>query len=259
MTHAARWPNALLAVLATLPAAVHAEGWTVSTGIEYSSGKYGDTQKTEMYNVPVTGKYETGLWTFRLSLPLVRITGPGNVVIVGDDVVTLPGGSAGRSTETGLGDLVGSAFYNVLDERTSKIGLDLGAKVKLGTADEDKGLGTGENDHAVQADVFKPIGAINAFGSLGYRFYGDPPGIDLRSVFYGSFGGTYPLSDGSSVGLAYDFRPPITDGGSRVSEATAFLSQRVSRDWRLQYYGVKGFSDGSPDFAIGVMLSHSYR
>jgi len=90
MTHAARWPNALLAVLAVLPAGVHAEGWTVSSGIEYSSGKYGDTQKTEMYNVPVTGKYETGLWTFRLSLPLVRVTGPGNVVLVGDDVVTLP-------------------------------------------------------------------------------------------------------------------------------------------------------------------------
>jgi hypothetical protein len=256
MTHVTLWPGALLAVLA---AAAHAEGLTVSTGIDYSSGNYGDTQKTEMYNVPVTGKYETGLWTFRLSLPLVRVTGPGNVVRVGDDVVTLPGGSAERHTETGLGDLVGSAFYNVLDERTSEFGLDIGAKVKLGTADEDKGLGTGENDHAVQADVFKPIGAITAFGSLGYRFYGDPPGIDLRSVFYGSFGGTYRLSTETSVGLAYDFRPPITDGGSRVSEATAFLSQRISRDWRLQCYGVKGFSDGSPDFAIGVMLSHSYQ
>jgi len=259
MTHETLWPGALLAVLAILPAAAHAQGLTVSTGIEYSSGKYGDTQKTEMYNVPVTGKYETGLWTFRLSLPLVRVTGPGNVVLVGDDVVTLPGGSAERSTETGLGDLVGSAFYNVLDERTSKFGLDIGAKVKLGTADEDKGLGTGENDHAVQADVFKPIGAINAFGTLGYRFYGDPPGLDLRSVFYGSFGGSYPLSTETSAGLAYDFRPRITDGGSSVSEATAFLSQRVSRDWRLQYYGVKGFSDGSPDFALGVMLSRSYR
>jgi hypothetical protein len=203
MTYVTLRRDALLAVLATLPAAVHAEGWTVSTGIEYSSGKYGDTLKTEMYNVPVTGKYETGLWAFRLSLPLVRVTGPGNVVRVGDDVVTLPGGSTERHTETGLGDLVGSAFYNLLDERTSEFGLDIGAKVKLGTADEDKGLGTGENDHSIQADVFKPIGAITAFGSLGYRFYGDPPGIDLRSVFYGSFGGTYPLSDESTTSAPF--------------------------------------------------------
>jgi len=256
MTHATLWTGALLSVLA---AAAHAEGLTVTTGVEYSSGKYGDTQKTEMYNVPVTGKYETGLWTFRVSLPLVRVTGPGNVVRVGDDVVTLPGGSTERHTETGLGDLTASAFYNVLDERTSEIGLDLGAKVKLGTADEDKGLGTGENDHSVQADVFKPIGAINAFGTLGYRFYGDPPGVNLRSVFYGSLGGTYRVSNETSFGLAYDFRPSITDGGSPVSEATAFLSQRVSPDWKLQYYGVKGFSDGSPDFAVGVMLSRTYQ
>ena len=30
--------------------------------------------------------------------------------------------------------------------------IDLTGKVKFGTADENKGLGTGENDYAVQAD-----------------------------------------------------------------------------------------------------------
>lgn len=259
MTNAKFWPGALLAVIAGLPAAALAEGLTISAGAEYSSGKYGDTQKTEMYNVPVTGKYETGLWTFRLSLPLVRVTGPGNVVGAGDDRVTLPGGSTAVRTETGLGDLVGSASYNLVDERTSEFGLDVGAKVKLGTADEDKGLGTGENDHSVLADVFKPMGDYTAFGSLGYRFYGDPPGIELRNVVFGSIGGSYRKSREISFGLAYDFRPRITDRGGRVSEATAFLSQRVSRDLKLQYYGVRGFSDGSPDFAVGVMLSHSYQ
>ncbi|HWH49562.1 MAG TPA: transporter [Burkholderiales bacterium] len=260
MTHETLWLRALLAAFAIIPAAAHAQGLTLSTGIEYSSGKYGETEKTEMYNLPVTAKYETGLWTFRLSLPIVRVTGPANVVVVGDDVVTIPGASTARRTETGLGDLTGSAFYNLLDERTSQFGLDVGAKVKLGTADEDKGLGTGENDHSVQADVYKPVGdATTAFGSLGYRFYGDPPGVDLRSVFYGSLGGSYRISPDSSFGLAYDFRPRITDGGSQVSEATAFLSQRVSREMKLQYYGVKGFADGSPDFALGVMLIYAYQ
>src|SRR6185436_19515391 len=96
MTHETLWLRALLAAFAIIPAAAHAQGLTLSTGIEYSSGKYGETEKTEMYNLPVTAKYETGLWTFRLSLPIVRVTGPANVVVVGDDVVTIPGASTAR-------------------------------------------------------------------------------------------------------------------------------------------------------------------
>ena len=259
MTRLKFWPGALLAVLTVGPTAALAEGLTVGTGVDYSSGDYGEPQKTEVWYVPVTGKYETGLWTFRLAVPLLRITGPGNVVGAGDGQVTIPGGSTTVRTESGLGDIVGSAFYNLIDERDSAFGLDLGAKVKLGTGDNDKGLGTGENDYSVQVDVFKPIGVIDAFGSLGYRMYGDPPGVDLHNVVYGSVGGSYRVSTETSVGLAYDFRPSITPTGSRVSEVTAFVSQRLSRDLKLQAYGLTGFSDGSPDFGIGVMFNYSYQ
>jgi hypothetical protein len=259
MTRLKVWPGALFAVLAVGPTAAVAEGLTVGTGVDYSSGDYGEPQKTEVWYVPVTGKYETGLWTFRLVVPLLRITGPGNVLGFGPDRVTIPGAATTVRTESGLGDIVGSAFYNLIDERDSGFGLDVGAKVKLGTGDNDKGLGTGENDYSVQVDVFKPIGVINAFGSIGYRLYGDPPDLDLHNVFYGSVGGSYRVSSETSVGLAYDFRPSITPTGSRVSEVTAFVSQRLSRDLKLQAYGLTGFSDGSPDFGIGVMFNYSYQ
>src|SRR6266851_583730 len=249
--------GAMLSMVALSPSEALAEGLSVGAGAEYSSGKYGGTQKTEIFYAPITGKYETGPWAFKLVVPLIRITGPGNVVGAGADRVTLPGGAAARRTEAGLGDIVGSAFYNLVDERKSAFGLDVGAKVKLGTADRDKGLGTGEDDYSVQADVFKPMGAFTAFGSLGYRWYGDPPGVDLRNVVYGSVGGSYRMSSETSVGLAYDFRPRITAVGSPISEATAFVSQRLSRDLKLQFYGVKGFSDGSPDFGVGAILNYS--
>ena len=259
MTQVKFWPGALLAVLAVGPTAALGEGLTLGTGVDYSSGEYGDTQETEVWYVPVTGKYETGLWTFRLVVPLLRITGPGNVIGAGDGQVTIPGASTTVRTESGLGDIVGSAFYNLIDERDSAFGLDLGAKVKLGTGDSDKGLGTGENDYSVQVDVFKPIGVIDAFGSLGYRMYGDPPGVELHNVVYGSVGGSYRMSSETSVGMAYDFRPSITPTGSRVSEVTAFVSKRLSRELKLQAYALTGFSDASPDFGIGVMVNYSYQ
>lgn len=247
---------ATTALYAGAPA--HAEGLTLATGFDYTKGKYTGTEDTEILYVPFITKYETGRWTLRATVPYIRITGPGNVIGAGADRVTLPNATTPRRTESGLGDIVLSAFYNVLNERRSGIGLDLGGKLKLGTADENKGLGTGQEDWSVQADVYKPLERISLFGSLGYRWYGDPPGIDLKNVFYGSVGGAYRLSSDASAGLAYDFRPAITTGGGEISELTAFVTKRLSREVKLQPYFVLGFGRASPDWGAGAQIAYSF-
>ena len=50
-----------------------------------------------------------------------------------------------------------------------------------------------------------------------------------------------------SIGVAYDYRPHIVEGGGKVSELTAFWSNRLTQQWKLQVYGVVGFADASPD------------
>ena len=248
-----------VAALILAPALAHGEGLTVGTGFDYTSGKYTGTEKTQILYVPVYARYETGTATFKLTVPYIRITGPGNVLGAGADRVTLPGRSTERRTESGLGDIVASAFYHVLSERTAAVGLDLGAKVKLGPADETKGLGTGRNDYSLQADFFKPIGADNTlFGSLGHRWYGDPPGIDLRNVFYGAVGVSHRFSAQSSAGFAYDYRPSIVSGGGEISELTAFWSQRLSREMKLQPYAVVGFGKASPDWGVGAQIAYAF-
>jgi hypothetical protein len=240
-------------------AGAHAEGLTLATGFDYTSGKYTGTEETQILYVPFIAKYETGPWAFRATVPYLRITGPGNVIGAGADRVTVPGASTTRRTESGLGDVVLSGFYNVLSERRSAVGLDVGAKVKLGTADETKGLGTGQTDWSLQADVFKPLGAATLFGSLGHRWYGDPPGLDLKNVFYWSVGGAYRVSADTSAGVAYDFRPAITTGGGEISELTGFVTRRLSREWKLQPYLVLGFGKASPDWGAGAQLAYSFQ
>jgi hypothetical protein len=231
---------------------------TLSVGADYTTGKYGASQSTDILYIPFTGKYETGPWAYKLVVPYIRITGPGNVVGAPGDTVVLSGASGTRRTESGLGDVVASAFYNVLNEHTAPIGLDLGGKIKFGTADENRGLGTGKNDVSVQADLFKPIGALTPFGSIGYRRYGDPAGVNFKNVVYWSAGVSYKTAPPTTVGVAYDFRPRILDGGSHVSEMTAYVSHKLSADWKIQLYGVHGFSTGSPDWGVGGVLAYSY-
>jgi len=203
---------------------------TVGIGAEYTTGTYGTSETTDTTYIPFIFKYETGPWVLKATVPYIRISGPANVIGAGAERVTLPGGTAGRRTESGLGDVVASAFYNLADERRAGIGLDVGVKVKLPTADEQRGLGTGELDYAVQADFFKPFGDITAFGSLGYRIYGDPPGLDLRNVAYYAIGASCRVAPDSTIGVAYDYRPRIVTGGSEISEATLFWSRRLTRE-----------------------------
>ena len=231
---------------------------TIGTGAEYTSGKYGGTQKTEIFYVPFTAKFENGPWTFRATAPYIRVTGPGNVLGIGADRVTLPGANATRRTESGLGDFVTSVFYTLVSETRSPFGLDVGAKVKFGTADRDKGLGTGKTDYSVQADLFKPLGTVTAFGSLGYRKYGDPPGVNFRDVPYAAIGAAYRVSRETTAGAVYDYRPRVLDGGSQLSEATIYLSQRLAGNWKAQLYGVVGFADASPDWGAGFTLTYTY-
>jgi len=228
---------------------------TLSIGADYSSGNYGLSDSTRVLYAPVTAKHEAGRWVLKLVLPYIRITGPSNVVGAPEDQVILPSGSFALRTESGLGDVVASAFYNVLN---APFGLDIGAKIKFGTADETKGLGTGKNDFSLQADFFKAIGAFTPFGTLGYRRYGDPADIDLRNAFYAAIGASYRMSQPTTVGLVYDWRDRIVQEGGRVSELTAYVSRRLSGDWKLQVYAVKGFTNASPDFGAGSALGYSF-
>jgi hypothetical protein len=231
---------------------------SVSAGAEYTTGKYGTPDKTETLYIPFILRHETGPWVLKATVPWLRITGPGNVIGAGADRVVVPGVNNARRTESGLGDIVLSGFYNILDERKGGLGLDLGAKLKLPTADENKGLGTGELDYAVQLDFFRPFDATTLFGSIGYRVYGDPPGVTLRDVPYASIGASYRMSSQQAVGAAYDYRPHIVDGGGKVSEATLFWSNRFTPQWKLQLYGVVGFADASPDAGIGALLERRF-
>ena len=231
---------------------------TLSAGADFTSGDYGKSESTEVLALQLAAKYETGRWTYRLSLPWLRISGPSNVIGAGAEGVVLPGQAGDRRTVSGLGDLVAGASYNLIGGRAAPFHLDAGAKLKLGTADEAKGLGTGENDFSLQVDVFKPIGNFMPFATLGHRWYGDPQAFALENALYGSLGAAYVESAASTVGMSYDFRQRIVAGGARVSEVSLFLLQRLERRWKLQMYFVKGLADASPDAGGGVVLQHLY-
>jgi hypothetical protein len=242
------------AALATLPVAAD-PGFSLTTGLDYSTGKYGGTESTDMLYIPVAGKYEADKYTLKLTVPYLQVTGPGNVV---RDVGQIGPASTTRTKQSGLGDIVVAGTYDMYGGHANGTFVDVTAKIKFGTADEAKGLGTGKNDYALQADLYKTFGKNTVFGTLGYKVMGSPPGVTLNNVFYASLGVGHQYSQETSAGLILNLQEKAFPTGFPQQELTAYVSRKLGKTWKAQAYAVKGFSNGSPDWGAGAMFSAAF-
>ncbi|HBX54183.1 hypothetical protein [Pseudomonas sp. UBA2684] len=240
-------------LLVSLALSALAEDFTVSTGLDYSRGKYGTPTTSETWYVPVVAKYETGPMVYQLTIPYLRITNPA----VGPDGEPLAGDCG--SVEQGLGDTVASANFALLDgSRGDGLIVELIGKVKLPTADEESCLGTGKTDASAQFDFTQAFGATSGFATLGWKKFGDPSETNLHDPIFAALGFVTRLAPATSVGAVYDWRQKVTSDGDEVQEFTLFLTQRLSPSWKVQLYALKGFSDASPDAGGGLLLGHSF-
>ena len=244
--------TAMLAISSTPLAAD--EKLSLSTGLDYSVGDYGDTQDTKTWFLPVNLKYTTGRYTFKLGTAYIWTKGPQSVTPEGDP---LPGGGIKKWVH-GPGDVTASLAANVLDDDNAAFDLDLVGKIKLATADSSKALGTGENDYSLQVSLFKTLGSWGPYLDLGYRWKGDPAGVNYRNVGYGTVGTSYRLNRTWSAGADYSWRAKQTATSSPLSEATVYANFKINNHNKLNVYGVTGFSDASPDWGIGMTAIHTF-
>lgn len=231
---------------------------SITLGAEYTSGDYGTSSKTKIWYFPVTLRYETDVNAASISVSYLSVEGRGDVVVsgggmgMGSQTVQRTTTLNGTRTNSGFGDVILTGSHKLAGTASSRI--DLTGKIKLGTADETDNLGTGENDYAVQLDFEKAADSNTVYGSAGYKFLGDPPGTDYKNVFYGSIGFSHKLDAARAAGLVYDAQQSALSGGSGLSELTLFLSNKLDKKTRLTGYVLKGFSNGSPDWGLGVAL-----
>jgi len=90
-----------------------------------------------------------------------------------------------RGWETGVGDVHLGAKYKFLDDyRGDAVALALRAFVKLPTADEAKGLGTGKVSGGGDLVLSKHLGyGADIHGMVGYQVNSDPDGRDIGNAF----------------------------------------------------------------------------
>jgi hypothetical protein len=248
------------ALLLVMPGIAAAGQFSLGTGVDYSSGDYGADVDTDILYVPFNVKYDTERWFYRLTIPYIRIRGPGAIVLGpdGEPIDLGPTGVTRRETTDGLGDVIAGVTYNIVPPTETGFIADIGAKVKFGTADEDDNLGTGEEDYSLQGDLYKTVGRWTALGTLGYRWLGDPSGFDLKNGIFGTVGAIYKFTDATSGGLLFDYRERSTSRSESLRELTAYVGTKLTPDLRFQLYAVTGFSDSSADWGAGAAVTYDF-
>lgn len=218
-------------------------------GYHFSTGKYGESKSTEISYIPLTLRGDLDLWTLRVTVPYIRIDGPGTEGI--DGPVSGTGGE-------GLGDIIAGISYAIPPFTPWMPWLELGGKIKFPTADEDDGLGTGKFDYTIEAEVSRVIANFTPYWTVGYRFFGDPEGFDLRNVWLTAAGASYRLGDSLDAGIELYFREASSSGSDPLLEATPWVSWELTPHWSSSIYATAGILDGSPDVGTGLQVSYEY-
>jgi Putative MetA-pathway of phenol degradation len=229
--------------------------WTSRTllkatlGYHFSTGTYGESKSTEIFYIPLTLRADLDLWRLQVTVPYIRIDGPGTEGI--DGPVSGTGGE-------GLGDILAELSYALAPLTAWMPWLELGGTIKFPTADKDKGLGTGEFDYTIEVVASRRIARFTPYVTVGYRFFGDPKGFDLHDVPLAAVGTSYQLREPLDVGLELYFREASSSSSDPLLEVTPWIGWQLTPHWSSSTYVTAGILDGSPDFGIGLQVGYEY-
>lgn len=231
---------------------------TTSIGAYYSRGKYGDAfaeTDTRIRYLPLAHEVKRGNWRYKATVPALEISGPANVLVNLGSV----GGTGNRAQAGGLGDIVLNATYELPPLGQHLPFLDLGVEIKLPTADDSRGLGTGRLDAGIQLDAFQVVRGNTLFGTLGYKYRRPSPVYpDIRNAWIASLGIGRTITGNWQGGIIYDYRQAVSDLTGETHELLPYLSVSATERLQMMVYFIHGFTEDSPDRGLGIQMSFQW-
>ena len=229
-----------------LSLAADAPTWQYGLSFSYLTGDYGEDEDTDILYTAATVKRYFEKGDITLTVPYLDIDGGVTFIDGGAEPVAGAGGGSG------LGDIILKGRYYATEQDGPLPFIDLVGSIKFPTADEDKGLGTGEADFTMMAEFARRLQneAWIVLGEIGYTFVGEPSDYDVDNRWL------------YSVGLAYELNPKVTlsgylDGRTAIIESNEdplsilmIGEYKFRPDLRLDTLLEVGLNDGAPDLAL---------
>ncbi|GAB4128130.1 MAG: hypothetical protein Fur0040_11010 [Sideroxydans sp.] len=230
-----------------------------SVGMESLADTTNPGQEIHQQSLPVGLSYESNRSRFEISLPYIQRTAPSGKVAKShhhDSKIensTTVGAPTPIVPTSGLGDVMASFEYRLLDEAETSLSLSAKGEVKLATADVATGLGTGVNDYFGELGVSRDFNNLTLEAHLGYAVLGSPGNVRIEDVqqtlyfnniFYGSTGLTWHWSDALESGLSLALGQPSETGGTGQRDLTLALEYRFTPHTALHFEAGKSLIPG---------------
>jgi hypothetical protein len=230
---------------------------TLSSGIDYSSGKYSARETTDILVALTDITLQRDDFRFSVSLPYIDIKGPTSVIAGLNGVPVAirrslaPAIAANRS---GWGDLNLGVTWSAPSEDLDDFQVDLTGRTKVATANAAKGLSSGETDFDFSVDVSREIGIWSPFVSFGYRIPGSPSAYSLNSAPSFSVGTSLQLDEKLLAIFSYDFDGTISDTLADSQQLFASVSWICNDSWTVTAYASTGLSSGAAQVGTGLLI-----
>lgn len=166
------------------------------------------------------------------------------------------GATGARKTESGLGDITLSGRVLVIHEEEYIPAISVNGRVKFPTADDSRGLGTGEFDEGFGIEVSKGI-TNDLIGYLdgGFTIVGEPSGSTLKNQWSYDAGLGYYITDEIFGSVFYEESTAIAPGGLNPRSASLSLDFTPIPWLRVNAGGFVGLSNGSADHGVNGGVS----
>jgi len=220
----------------------------------YFSGDFGTGISTGMTYLPLIFILGSTRQELRVTVPYLSVTTSQPVTFVGNEII--PRGSGGRTNESGLGDIVAREEYFFLEGGRRRPWISGLIRIKAPTADDTRGLGTGEWDYGPGAAVIQPLGARwNLLGEAQYVVRGDPRGTDFRNTWWLSGGLQKKLSGSTAASLYYERTQSVVPGRRDLVDLILGYDHGFARRLTLRTSVFVGLSDTAEDYGLSAGFS----
>jgi len=222
----------VLTGIALLPSVARADGRSyldISAG--YMTGDFDTPTTSHLYSLAPTLGYVASRHDFSVTLPYLTLQSESGTT---------------RQTENGIGDIIVRAGAVLFPESAGGFTLNGSLAIKLPTADETKGLGTGETDYGAFASAQQRLGAFKLLLTTGYLIIGNPPGLDYQNIFsYGiSLSRRFAVT---SVYGSFESRQTVISGYDNPQELSAGFFHALNPDYAIKGHFFFGLNNGGPD------------
>lgn len=249
-----------LVALAAVHEAHAAPDVRFTTGVDYTSGGYGQARSTDVVLFPLSAKLYAGKWTFRASTSYLDVRGPANIGTVdeegGGDTGSVGTPGHNKGARRGFGDSYLAAKYSFERLGGGPAYIDVQGKVRIPTGDHENGLGVGATDFTADAEFGADWKTKGLYVDVGRRFLGDSSTLVRQDGWAYSAGGWAAFDKKTEVGVWYFTRDPSIRGLERPREMGAYISRRIKGGWRAEVSLSQGLSPASPDVGAGFTISY---